>query len=108
MSEYYLPILGRPVAASNGNPGWELQTIHAADVCGIAVYVSALDAEISRAHRIANGEKSWRRFGLEELNVLEAAGGEDVLRTCMIFGFCATGDGRYKLQRNNCSPCITC
>lgn len=104
MSDYYLSVLARPAMAPSGRQGREIQVIHGTDICGIAVYVSALDAEIARAHRIANGQKNWRRFGLDELDVLGAMAGVDAMKMCVVFGFGATEDGRLQVEERRLQP----
>ncbi|MGH8084289.1 MAG: hypothetical protein ACREPV_03330 [Lysobacter sp.] len=92
ISEFHLFVLARPTTAPDGGAGWEPQWIHGDMGCGLAVYCSALDAEIVRAQRIAQGESGWRRMRLQDFPVLELVPvGTDQLICQMVYGFLLSG-----------------
>jgi hypothetical protein len=95
ISDFELTTLIRPSPQGQGDERWEPLWMKGRDDSGLALFVSALDAEIYRQAEIAaGGDSNWRRVALAHLDLLDqlvAQGGTLVCQ--MIFGFSAASPG---------------
>jgi hypothetical protein len=93
-ADFELTTLVRTVSTANGRNGREPLWFQGGNEQGLAIFASALDAEIYRQFAILNGSSGWERiplarFALAEL--INAAGGR--LSCQLTFGFSATVSG---------------
>lgn len=91
LADFELTTLVRPIILANG-AGWrEPMWFQGGDERGLAIFVSALDAEIYRRFAIANGSSGWLRLPLSRFDLLDhvkALGGR--LSCQVVFGFGAS------------------
>ena len=69
LADFELTTLVRPVIYPDGTKGWEPLWFNAGDASGLAVFVSALDAEIYRQQAMASDSAGWRRIPLAGFDV---------------------------------------
>lgn len=95
LAEFKLTALVRRVIDSQGNQGWEPLWLGCPDSGrGLAVFVSALDAEIYRQGAINAGSDGWMRVPLSHFGLAEHVhqnGGHLICQ--MVFGFVASLQG---------------
>lgn len=95
ISDFELTTLIRPSPQGDGAERWEPLWMKGRDDSGLAIFVSALDAEIYRQAEIAGGGGSnWQRVPLAHVDLLGQVAGQGGTLVCqMIFGFSAASHG---------------
>jgi hypothetical protein len=94
ISDFELTTLIRPGPKGAGDDHWEPLWMKGRNDGGLAIFVSALDAEIYRQAEIAaGGDRNWRRIPLAHVDLLQVAAQGGTLVCQMIFGFSAALPG---------------
>jgi hypothetical protein len=94
ISDFQLTTLVRPSPRAPENERWEPLWMKGREDSGMAIFVSALDAEIYRQAEIAaGGDKNWRRVPLAHVDLLHHVAQSGMLVCQMIFGFSAAAPG---------------
>jgi hypothetical protein len=95
ISDFQLTTLIRPSPQGQGDERWEPLWMKGREDSGLAIFVSALDAEIYRQAEIAaGGDRNWRRVPLAHVDLLDQVATQGGTLVCqMIFGFSAAAPG---------------
>jgi hypothetical protein len=95
ISDFELTTLVRPSPQAGEDGRWEPLWMKGRDDSGLAIFVSALDAEIYRQAEIAaGGDREWRRVPLAHVDLLDQVAVQGGMLVCqMIFGFSAASPG---------------
>jgi hypothetical protein len=99
LADFQLTTLVRPESYADGTKGWEPLWFQAGDTSGLAVFVSALDAEIYRQQAMADGRVGWSRVALDRFDLLAHIRSLDGMLYCqMVIGFVASMSGGLALR----------
>jgi hypothetical protein len=95
IADFELTTLIRPSPRGQGDERWEPLWMKGREDSGLAIFVSALDAEIYRQAEIAaGGDRNWRRIPLAHVDLLDQVAAQGGTLVCqMIFGFSAASPG---------------
>lgn len=95
ISDFLLTVLVRQSKTADGSPWLEPLWLKAGESRGLAVFVSALDAEIYLQAVAATDGPAWRRVQLDDFDLLDHIKGQGGELHChIIFGFSASMTGR--------------
>ena len=99
LADFELTTLVRRVTYPDSTQGWEPLWLQSGDSRGLAVFVSALDAEIYRQQAQVGGSLGWQRLPLARFDLLEHIKNLDGRLYCqMVFGFGASMSGELAIR----------